>query len=305
METAINLSELTDNIKNQFKPQAAGKGILLNTLMNNDIPDALIADPVQLKQILDNLVSNAIKFTDKGAVTIGLQLKTLTKDRVTIYFSVKDTGRGIPEEMHETIFKNSKPLQQASDGKHTGTGLWLTQRLAELHNSKIFLKSTPGEGTEFYFEMSFLLANDRHSAATAARNNMLSQHKKKLTGLRILFAEDNHINVLVAKKQLEHFGVIPDCAYNGLEALTMLENNSYHVALLDLHMPSIDGYALAEILHRQYPDTHVIIFTADIMTEVRTRLAQLHVYDILNKPVSLEKMYEVLSNVARSRNIVD
>jgi len=305
MEAAINLSELTDNITNQFKPQAAGKGILLNTLMSNDIPDALIADPVQLKQILHNLVSNAIKFTDKGAVTIGLQLKTLTKDRVTIYFSVKDTGRGIPEATHETIFKNSKPQQHASDCKHTGTGLWLTQRLAELHNSKIFLKSTPGEGTEFYFEMSFLLANDRHSAPTAARNNMLSQPRKKLTGLRILFAEDNHINVLVAKKQLEHFGVIPDCAYNGREALTMLENNSYHVALLDLHMPFIDGYALAEVVHRQYPDTHVIIFTADVMTEVRTRLAQFHVYDILNKPVSLEKMYEVLLNVTRSRNIVD
>lgn len=307
LEAEVNFAELVSNIKSQFKSLAEAKGILLKSFVDDDIPDRLIADPVRLGQILNNLVSNAIKFTEQGTVTIMLRLTAETKDRATVHFSVKDTGIGIPQEMHETIFESFKQLQQASHRKHAGTGLGLTitQRLAQLHNSNIFIKSAAGEGAEFYFEMSFLRANDQNSPAKFVRNDALAHFEKKLTGLRILFAEDNPINVLVARKQLEYFGVVPDCVYNGQEALTMLENNSYHVALLDLHMPSIDGYALAEIVRRQYPDTHIIIFTADIMTEVRTRLAKLHVYDILNKPVTSEKMYEVLLNVARDRKIVE
>lgn len=303
----VNLAELVSNIKSQFKSLAEAKGLLLKSFVDDDIPDRLIADPVRLGQILNNLVSNAIKFTDRGMVTIMLQQTVQTKERVTIRFSIKDTGTGIPKEMHETIFESFKQLQQASHRKHAGTGLGLTitQRLVELHNSKIHLKSAPGEGTEFYFELSFVRANDQNSPAKFVRSDSLARFEKKLTGLRILFAEDNPVNVLVARRQLEYFGVVPDCAYNGQEALTLLENNSYDVALLDLHMPSIDGYALAEIVRRQYPDTHIIIFTADIMTEVKTRLAKIQVYDILNKPFAPEKMYEILLNVARDRKIVE
>lgn len=306
-EAEVDLYELVSNIKSQFKSLAEAKGILLKSFIDDDIPRRLIADPVRLGQILNNLVSNAIKFTDQGTVTIMLRLTTQTKDQATIHFSIKDTGTGIPAEMHATIFESFKQLQQAPHRKHAGTGLGLTitQKLVELHKSKIFLKSAPGEGAEFYFEMSFVRANDENSPAKFVRNASIARFEKKLTGLRILFAEDNPINVLVTRKQLEYFGVVPDCAYNGQEALTLLENNSYHVALLDLHMPSIDGYALAEIVRRKYPGTHVIIFTADIMTEVRTRLAQLHVYDILNKPFAAEKMYEMLLNVARDRKIVE
>lgn len=307
LEAEVNLYELVGNIKSQFKSLAEAKGIQLKSFVDDDIPQRLIADPVRLGQILNNLVSNAIKFTERGTVTIMLQLTAQTKDRATVHFSVKDTGIGIPEEMHDAIFESFKQLQQASHRKHAGTGLGLTitQKLVELHNSRISLKSIPGEGTEFYFELSFLRANDQNSPVKFVRNDSLARFEKKLSGLRILLAEDNPINVLVARKQLEYFGVVPDCAYNGQEALTLLENNSYHAALLDLHMPAIDGYALAEIIRRQYPGTHVIIFTADIMTDVRVRLAKLHVYDILNKPFAPEKMYEMLLNVARDRKIVE
>jgi CheY-like chemotaxis protein len=122
--------------------------------------------------------------------------------------------------------------------------------------------------------------------------------------LRILFVEDNPINVLVAKKQLEYFGSAPDCAYSGKEALSMLEDNRYDVALLDLHMPEIDGYALADLIQQQYPEIHIVIFTADIMTEVKLKLAKMHIFDILNKPFSPERMFEVLYNVANNRGLL-
>lgn len=306
LKAEVNLPELVRNIKNQFKSLAEAKGILLKSFVDDDIPVRLIADPVRLGQILNNLVSNAIKFTDQGSVTILLRLTALGKDKVTIHFSVKDTGIGIPKELHQTVFESFKQVQQATHRKHSGTGLGLTitQKLVELHNSRIFLKSAPGEGTEFYFEVSFEPANERNSPAKFVRTSSIAGFEKKLTGLRILFAEDNPINVLVAKKQLEYFGIVPDCAYNGKEALALLENNSYHIALLDLHMPEIDGYALAEIVRRQYPDMHIIIFTADIMTDVKVRLAKLHIYDILNKPFAPERMYEILLNVARDKKII-
>ncbi|MEC5143945.1 ATP-binding protein [Chitinophaga sp. 212800010-3] len=307
IKAEVNIPELVRNIKNQFKSLAEAKKIQLKSLLDDDIPTRIIADPVRLGQILNNLVSNAIKFTDEGSVTIMLQVTALQKNTVTIHFSIKDTGIGIPEHLHQTIFESFKQLQQTTYRKHSGTGLGLTitQKLVELHDSRIFLKSAPGEGTEFYFDLIFEIANDGNSPVRFERPSSITGFEKKLTGLNILFAEDNAINVLVARKQLEFFGVFPDCAYNGKEALAFLENNKYHAVLLDLHMPEIDGYALAEIVRRQYPETHIIIFTADIMEEVKMRLAKLKIYDILNKPFAPEKMYEVLWNVAKNRQVVD
>src|SRR5258708_3133295 len=248
---------------------------------------------------LNYLGSNAIKFSDKGEVTLLVKLVSVEKDKATLHFSVKDTGIGIPEHLHETIFESFKQVQQSAYRKHSGTGLGLTitKKLIELHDSQVFIRSSPGTGTEFYFELGFELANDKNSPARFAAIPVLAGYEKKLNGIRLLFVEDNPINVLVAKKQLEYFGVVPDCAYNGKEALVFLENNEYDAALLDLHMPEIDGYALAEIIRRQYPGIHIIIFTADIMTEVKVKLAKMNIYDILNKPFAPEKMFEILSKL--------
>lgn len=306
VKAEVDIPELVRNIKNQFKSLAEVKGILLKSFVDDDIPRRLIADPVRLGQILNNLVSNAIKFTEHGTVTIMLRLINSGTNNVTILFSIADTGVGIPEELHQTVFESFRQVQQTTHRKHSGTGLGLTitQKLVALHNSQILLKSAPGKGTEFSFEIDFEPANEHNSPVKLVHSFAMARLEKKLTGLRVLFAEDNPINVLVARKQMEFFGIAPDCAYNGKEALSLLENNNYHMALLDLHMPEIDGYALAEIVRRQYPDIHIVIFTADIMTDVKIRLAKLHIYDVLNKPFAPEQMYEILLNVARNKKLV-
>jgi PAS domain S-box-containing protein len=302
----VNIFELVRNIKNQFKSLAEAKGIMVKSFIDDDIPQRLIADPVRLGQILNNLISNAIKFTESGEVTITLRLVGFTGNKVTVHFSVKDTGMGIPQELHETVFESFKQVQQDVHRKHTGTGLGLaiTQKLVELHDGQILLKSVAGEGAEFYFELNFDLANDDNSPGTFRPGPEITSYQGRLKGLRILFVEDNPINVLVAKKQLEYFGSAPDCAYSGKEALSMLEDNRYDVALLDLHMPEIDGYALADLIQQQYPEIHIVIFTADIMTEVKLKLAKMHIFDILNKPFSPERMFEVLYNVANNRGLL-
>ncbi|MBB5440014.1 PAS domain S-box-containing protein [Pedobacter sp. AK017] len=302
----VNIFELVRNIKNQFKSLAEAKGIVVKSFIDDDIPQRLIADPVRLGQILNNLISNAIKFTESGAVTITLSLVALTANKANVHFSVKDTGMGIPEELHETIFESFKQVQQDVHRKHTGTGLGLaiTQKLVELHDGRILLKSTAGQGTEFYFELNFDLATDENSPGTFRPGPEITVYEGRLKGLRILFVEDNPINVMVAKNQLEYFGSVPDCAYNGKEALALLNDNQYDVALLDLHMPEIDGYALADLIQQQYPGIHIVIFTADIMTEVKLKLAKMHIFDILNKPFSPERMFEVLYNVAKNRGVL-
>lgn len=306
VQAEVNLPQLVRNIKNQFKSLAEAKGLRLISLVDDDVPARVIADPIRLSQILNNLISNAIKFTDQGEVALTSKLVSVQGSRATIHFSVKDTGMGIPEELFDTIFESFKQVQQSAYRKHSGTGLGLTitQKLVELHDSQIFLKSRPGEGTEFYFDVVFELATDQDTPARFTPLPAFAGNEKKLTGLQVLFVEDNPINVMVTQKQLEYFGVYPDAVHSGKEALKLLEQNHYHVALLDLHMPEIDGYALAEIIRKQYPDTHIIIFTADIMTDVKMRLAKMQIYDILNKPFAHENMFALLLKVAQVRGLI-
>ncbi|HEY4064039.1 MAG TPA: ATP-binding protein [Puia sp.] len=302
----VDLFQLAGNIRNQFKSLAESKGLLLENSIGRGVPQKILADPIRLGQILNNLVSNAIKFTEEGEVTLMLNLASKRKDTVVVRFSVKDTGIGIPAEMQESVFESFKQVQQSAYRKHSGTGLGLTitRKLIELHNSRIFLKSIPGFGTEFAFDLEFGLPDQGQVTARAVADPVIEEYAGKLGGLRLLLVEDNPINVLVACKQLEYFGIHPDCAYGGQEALEFLNRNDYHIALLDLHMPEIDGYALAKIIRRQYAGIHIIIFTADIMTEVRVKLARMEIYDILNKPFAPETMFGMLMKVVQTRNIL-
>lgn len=301
----VDLFRLVKNIRNQFKSLAEAKGIQLKSFMDDEIPQRLIADPIRLSQMLNNLISNAIKFTDRGEVTLMIKLVSISDNHALINFVVKDTGMGIPLELQESVFESFKQVQQSirRDQSGTGLGLTITQKLAELHNSRVILESEAGKGSEFHFDLSFEIASDQYSQDPQDVPPVFSVFKEKLKGLRVLLVEDNLINVMVAQKQLEYFGVDTDCAENGKDALALVEKNNYHAALLDLHMPVLDGYALAKIMRDKYPEIHPVIFTADIMMEVKSRFANIHVYDILNKPFAPEKMFEVLLKVARARGI--
>lgn len=302
--TEVDLPELIVNIKNQFKSLADAKSVKLVSRIDKNVPRKIIGDPVRLSQILNNLVSNAIKFTEEGQVTIKLRQLSATPAQSVIHFSVKDTGLGIPKKMQQLIFESFKQIQQGAYRKHSGTGLGLTitKKLIELHNSEIRLKSRPGKGTEFYFDLELELPSDKNRKTFTSK--ALSSYKNKLSGVRLLFVEDNRVNALVARKQLEYFGIKPDYARNGDEAIALLQRNYYHIALIDLHMPKMDGYDLSEIIRRQYPEIHIVIFTADIMTDVRQRLARMGIYDILNKPFVPSEMLSVLLKVAHEKNIL-
>jgi len=307
ISTEVNLSQLIESIKNQFSALAEAKGIRLVSILSGNIPQTVITDPVRLGQVLNNLLGNAIKFTERGTVSLMLELISKDIKSAIIKFTVKDTGIGIPENLQDSIFENFKQIQQSAYRKHSGTGLGLaiTRKLLKLFGSNISLKSKAGSGTEFYFKISFQLPQDQNRFRNSSSLPDLPNTRKELSSLKALLVEDNIINMMVAKKQMENFGMKPDAANNGHEALVLLEKNNYHVALLDLHMPEIDGYMLANIMREKYPEIHVIIFTADIMTEVANRLAGMDIKDILSKPFDPEDMYTMLLKVALDKGIIN
>lgn len=296
VESEVSLKQLSENILNQFMLLADSKNIELKSKIDEQLPSRIMADPVRLSQILNNLVSNAVKFTDLGSVILSVELKEKTNRYITVYFSVKDSGLGIPENMREVIFESFKQAQQSAHRKHPGTGLGLTitKKLLELHQSKIHLKSEPGKGSEFYFDIRFEVPEVNSSVQRVDIASDINTYKSKLKGLKILLVEDNLINTIVARKQLEYFGLYPDSAADGKEALVMLEKNKYHLAIIDLHMPEMDGYELSAYVQKNYPNIHIVIFTADIMSGVRQKLAEMGIEDIVNKPFVPDEVLRVL-----------
>ena len=283
IQAEVDLWELAANIKNQFHAMASGKGIDIVVRIDAGVPPRIMGDPTRLSQVLYNLVSNAIKHTNEGAVTIAITAVSQTDSDTTLHFSVKDTGPGIPEAFHEEIFRDFRQLIQIPNQQYTGFGLGLTitKRLIELHDSQILLESSPGNGAEFYFDLRFGLPSP---AAPMVSKTPSPGEMGRLHDMQVLLVEDNPISTTVIKRQLEDLGIVPDCAADGEEALRYLAGVAYTVALVDLHMPKMDGYVLTEIICREYPDTQIIILTADIMADTRLKLAKMNILDILNKP---------------------
>ena len=300
IEAEFNLLELIENIKKQFQDTAEAKGIAVVAAVDPSVPQQVIGDPTRLSQILYNLVSNATKHTDKGEVVMVVQRVVRTEDYATLHFSVRDTGPGIPEAYHEEIFKDFRQLTQLPHNRHTGFGLGLTitKRLLELHNSRIELRSELQKGAEFFFDLRFALPPAKAPGTdTALHRSRTPAPVKNLNGMKVLLVEDNPISTNVIRKQLEQMGIVPDCAVDGEEALQYLGRNSYAVALVDLHMPKMDGYVLSEIICREFAQTEIIILTADIMAETRLKLAKMNILEILNKPFRPEDLRKALTKV--------
>ncbi len=294
----LNIKELSENICTQFKSFTISKGIGLDYHFDEQIPYMVVADRVRLSQSLNNLISNAIKFTDEGKVIVRLSLVSKTDKEVTIHFSVQDTGIGIAEEEQQEVFDSFTQADQSTEQKQLGTGLGLTitKRLIELQGGSIDLKSEKGVGTEFFFDLSFALPKEQQSKGKLISND-LTEYQEHFKQLNLLLVEDNPVNVMVARKQLEHFGITPDCVGSGEEALEQLPQKDYQVALVDLHMPGMDGFELAAHIRKSYPHVHIVIFTADIMPEAKERLSKLNVHDILSKPFVPRELLGILLKV--------
>lgn len=302
----FNISKLAKNILSSFTTKAEENGTNLELVFDQNIPVNLIGDQLRLGQVLNNFISNAVKFTKNGTVYLKLESQNIKFDKVSVKFTVADTGIGIASENLEKIFDPFTQEFQSTQSDYGGTGLGLaiTKRLIELHNSTINIVSVPGEGTEFSFTIEFDKANveekpeaEIKAPASAAEDN--------LKGMRILLVDDNKMNLLIATKFLKNWHANVQHASNGKIAVEMAMGNNYDVIIMDLQMPVMDGFEAATIIKQTQPDVPIIALSADAMPETQMKAAKHGMEDYLTKPFVPEILYSKIIKHYDARSAVN
>ena len=258
----------------------------------------LSGDPLRLRQILLNLLGNAIKFTDQGGITLRAAIVSENQEHLTLRFEVQDTGIGLDEEQQCRLFNNFEQAETSTTLKYGGTGLGLaiSRRLAAMMSGEIGVISSLGQGSTFWFTVIL-----KHGKMTMA----LPQYEpvSKATSLRagagatILLVEDNKINQEVAREILESYGIKVDIAQHGGEAVTMIEQKRYDLVLMDLQMPVMDGLEATSKI-RQLPISEnipIIAMTANAFEEDRLRCQKVGMNDFVAKPIDIKQLYTVLA----------
>jgi signal transduction histidine kinase/BarA-like signal transduction histidine kinase len=279
----VNLKQLLENAVLPFHNRLEEKRIEWKLDLDRKMNETVMADDIRLTQVINNLVSNALKFTEKGYIRFGAKCTAENAEVIEVQFSVEDTGIGINKENQKKIFESFEQVYTESTRKYGGTGLGLTisQRLLKLMNSQLQVSSEEGIGSKFFFTLSFRKASGKQTIKTVAKIESAD-----LAGLRVLIAEDNLINMLIATKMLEDWNVNFTTAGNGKEALSALKQNAdYDLILLDLEMPEMDGYTAVKEITKLYPDVPVLAFTATLVDhEMYDHLKQMGFVDAMLKP---------------------
>jgi signal transduction histidine kinase/Tfp pilus assembly protein PilF len=289
---ATDLKILLHNITNTYDSLAKEKGLSLHLKIDENIGSSYELDEIKLTQILNNLIGNAIKFTDKGSVDLIVETITQTKENVQLQFKVVDTGIGIPDDFLAEIFNSFSQPKLFLSKKHVGTGLGLAivKKLVELYDSDIKITSKIDEGTTFSFDLIL-----KPCAEPIAINT--KKNEQQLKDLRVLVAEDNKVNMLVAKKLLSRWGVAADWAKDGVEAVEKAATKKYDIILMDIHMPEKNGYDATIEIRKENSinkDSRIYALTADITANMQLEYGK-YFNGFLRKPIEVEKLYEVLS----------
>lgn len=289
----FELLQSVEDICQILSHPAKKKGLSLNYTMGSDLPKVVIGDPTRIRQILLNLVNNAIKFTSKGQIEIRVAL-----DGDKILFQVIDTGVGIPEGSLEKMFKAFSQLDASTTRKYGGTGLGLSicRELVSLMGGEIGVESVEGKGSTFWFKVP-LPRSTKESVNTSHREVRTSEP------LKILVAEDNSVNQMIFKVMLEKMGHMVHLVTNGREALDALSVGHYNLVLMDCQMPEMDGYEATRQIRSSgasWADTYVIAITANAMSGDRAQCLAAGMNDYIPKPIKKEQLSEVLSKVKPS-----
>lgn len=241
----FSLIDLLKNIRESFKFKASSKNVALNFGLAENTPDKLIGDPTRLTQIFNNLISNALKFTDDGSVDVGAKLVGIIDEKVTLEFTVADTGIGIPEEKIDEIFKDYEQASSDTTRKYGGTGLGLaiTKKLLEMYNGDISVSSKPNVGTEFKFKIEFELPESFDILAADKANTV-----DDLKMAKILVVDDNYMNRMVLKRLFQKWNGDFYEASNGQQACEMANDHKFNLILMDLQMDEMDGFECSEII---------------------------------------------------------
>ena len=293
-QTQFNLSDFLDEIMRSYSFRSKAKNLSFDIKKANNLPVEVIGDPIRLNQILSNLLSNALKFTNYGSIQVFVKELSRADNQTKLEFTVTDTGIGIPHDKHSLIFDS---FTQASTDttRHfggTGLGLAICKKLIELQGGTITIESEPDKGSTFRFVLSFGISEK----GSQSQNTEVTESFTGLEGKNILVAEDNKINFFVANKFLTGWGISVTHAENGQIALDLLEKQDFDLILMDLHMPVLDGIEATRIIRKsdnqKIKDIPIVALTAAIMSESHDKIEDLKINDYVLKPFKPHDLFE-------------
>jgi len=300
-ETEFALPQLLADVLDMFAQQAASKGIELASLLPTNIPERVIGDPERLRQVFINLVSNAIKFTERGSVTLRCRSEKVGASRARLQFSIEDTGVGIPTAEKERLFEAFTQADTSTTRKHGGTGLGLniTRQLIELMGGDISVDSTVGKGTVFHVNLDMITPEQVTTSLTTYASAGDSNLNKDI---RILAVDDHTINLEILDGMLQPEGYPVTAVTDAPEALEVLEqalnqNDPFKIALLDYQMPGMDGKDLVTRIRadRRFDDLRLIMLTSIDQAIPAAERRELNIHSSITKPLRRSRLFDAIN----------
>lgn len=280
-----------------FESKILEKNLELIKEYDEKIPDVLVGDPVRLHQIILNLVSNAVKFTSKGSITVSVRLLKEDEEKATIEFAVSDTGIGISEDKIKSIFENFQQATSKTSRLYGGTGLGLSivKKLVEPQGGSISVKSEIDIGTTFSFILSFMKTKDN-----AELEVEMVERDSENKNIKVLAVEDMALNQLLMKTLLDDFGFESEMAADGLVAIEKLQTKSYDIVLMDLQMPEMNGFEATEYIRNTLNSKiPIIALTADVTTTDLAKCKAVGMNDYIAKPVDESLLYSKIVSLVK------
>ncbi len=298
---ACSPREVVQNVKAIVQQTAANKGVTVACVVDADVPDAVMGDPTRMKQVVLNLVGNAVKFTERGGVEIHVGVTSVDRAR-RLLIEVRDSGIGIEPEKLATIFEKFTQADSSTTRRFGGTGLGLaiTRDLVSLMGGTVSAESTPGVGSAFRIEMPY----EATIRPPPMRPSTPRAIPADLTGMRALLVEDVEVNRRVMTALLRRLGCTIEVALNGAEAVEAMRAGAFDVVLMDCQMPVMDGYeATVAIRALAHPKgaVPIVALTANALADDRERCLAAGMDDFLTKPIQRDQVVSILSRLARSQ----
>ncbi len=291
-ETPININEEFRQVRKIHETNCDKKGITISVDIEENIPTVWL-DAVRFNQVLNNLINNAVKFTEEGGVSVSIRAVSSDEKGVRLITQVSDTGIGIAEENLETIFGAFKQELSSTQRVFGGTGLGLSisQKIVEKMGSELKVESKIGSGTTFQFEVKLKRAKNIRTTETTRKSNY------DLRGIRVLLVEDNPINELVGKQILGKAGMIVDSAVDGSIAVEKAKANEYDIILMDIQMPIMNGYEASIKIREFNPTIPIVALSASVLMEVKDLIYKSGMNGFILKPFDPENLFETIYKV--------
>ncbi len=293
---AFSMAQVVDELTNMFAPRMQEKGLGFEIVMPDDPTELLSGDPLRLGQVLINLVSNALKFTSQGKITVQIDRQPVIADKTAYRFSVTDTGIGMDKHQMEQLFAPFTQADTSTTRKYGGTGLGLaiSKNLVQRMYGDIWVESRPDQGSTFYFTAQFdrfegkdAMRADRNSCGQTEMEIAKNAQSSTARPRRVLLAEDNEINQMITRELLESEGYVMDVASNGREAVDMLLIGEYDLVLMDIQMPVMDGLIATQEIrrHERFASLPIVAMSAHAMSGDREKSLAAGMNDHLTKPI--------------------